>query len=66
MSEEVGPPRPDVFISSPGSPGGTVIVDGIETVTVEKTRLPDWGKWLAILGVAIAAYLLLTRKARRR
>lgn len=48
----------------PLSPGGTTTQNQIETVTVQATRLPNYRKYLAILAVFLATYLLLRRKAR--
>lgn len=63
MSDEVGPPTSLFITAIPPPPISSGEV--IETVTVEKSRLFDWGKWAAIFAVGFAVYLLLTRKARR-
>lgn len=61
MNEEVGPPS-EYANTGPVSPGGTTVENGIETVTVEKSRLFPWGKVLTILAVFFAVRALLSNR----
>lgn len=64
MNEFVGPPT-EYFISSANQQtGGTVVVDGVETVIVEKSRGIDYRKLLTVLAIGFAVWALLGRKNR--
>lgn len=45
--------------TSPESPGGTTVEEGIETVTVTASKLPDWKKIAMIVAFAAILYRIL-------
>lgn len=45
--------------TNPQSPGGTTVENGIETVTVEATKLINWKQIAIALAVAAVLYKML-------